>query len=57
MGCLKMQKEVGQVKKQLQQLLARGRARDRLAAQQHRQLMSTISLLLKPTPLDLGCTL
>lgn len=45
-GCLKMQEEVGQVKK----LLARDRARDRLAAQQHQQIMSALSLILKPTP-------
>lgn len=47
-GCLKMQEQVGHVNKQLQQLLARDPARDRLVGQQHRQIMSTLSMLLKP---------
>ena len=39
-GCLKMVEEVRDLKKQMQQILARQRASDTLATQRHRQLMS-----------------
>ena len=47
-GCLKMDQQVAKVNKQVQQLLARDRARDRLVGQQRRQITSALSLLLKP---------